>query len=54
MLTAGITLIKFGVMPLYNPNIPSLSNIVLKTPVIVKLAWSIVGVTTEKQKKKEE
>lgn len=47
MLAAGITLIKFGVMPLYNPKTPSLRKIVLNIPIILVDAGSIKGCETE-------
>lgn len=51
MLTAGITLMKFGVIPLYNPKKPSVLTIVRNTPVIVVLALSTDGCATVKGKK---
>lgn len=50
MLTAGITLMKLGVIPLYNPRNPSFSIIVLNTPVMVTVDGSIAGWITTNER----
>lgn len=51
MLTAGMTFMKLGVIPLYKPKTPSFSIIARNTVPMLISACPIAGITAENKEK---